>query len=147
MVFTVLFLQVTRSKSNLKSDKPSTKQNQKLTTTVVNVEQHFPNHSDGGTNIPLYVITICLPLALIVGFCLALIYFKCSKQHQRLQYSVTVEVTSDDPHYEMKRMYSIIDVNAGNIFKDLWSGLESDASSSSIFEIKNSSRGSLKAPT
>lgn len=96
------------------------------------VIKHSPKYSDRNPSMPIYVLAIFLPLALLLGFLLAFLYFKRSKLDQRTQYSVTVEVTSECPDYEMKRMYSVIDVNAGNINKDFCSGLESDNSTSSI---------------
>lgn len=77
---------------------------------------------------PLYVLAICLPLAALLGFALAYVYFRRNKQDQRVRYSVTVEISADKPDYELKRMYSIIDVTGG-INKDVLSDLESRKSS------------------
>ena len=85
---------------------------------------------------PLYILAICLPLAFLLGFVMAIMYFKRSRQDQATQYAVTVEISEHTPDYEMKRMYSIIDINAANINKDFWAGLKSsDNSRSSILDL------------
>ena len=89
---------------------------------------------------PLYVLAICLPLAALLGFALAFIYFKRrNEEEQRVRYSVTVEISAEKPDYELKRMYSIIDVSAG-INKDVLSALESrKASKDMVDEVDNAS--------
>ena len=92
---------------------------------------------------PLYVLAICLPLAALLGFILAFVYFKRSKEDHRVRYSVTVEISAEKPDYELKRMYSIIDVSAG-INKDLLSGLESRKASIEILDQSESVPVSFK---
>ena len=89
---------------------------------------------------PLYVLAICLPLAALLGFTLACVYFKRNKEDQRVRYSVTVEVSAENPDHQMKRMYSVIDMTAG-ITKDVLSGLESRKASNEILDQSDS--GSL----
>ena len=92
------------------------------------------SHPTGrGPSMPLYVLAICLPLAALLGFVLACVYFKRNKEDQRVRYSVTVEISAEKPDYEMKRMYSVIDVSSG-INKDFLSGLESKKASSEILD-------------
>ena len=119
-----------------------------MSTTTTAAIKPLSNDSKEITDIPLYVLAICLPIGFLVGFCLAFVLIKRSKQEQRTRYSVTVEITSDDPDYTMKRMYSIIDMNAGNINKDFWPSLQSENSSSSIgFELTSQSSDVALAPS
>ncbi len=60
-----------------------------------------------------------------------------------MRYSVTVEISAEKPDYELKRMYSIIDVSAG-INKDLLSGLESRKASIEILDQSESGPVSFK---
>ena len=85
------------------------------------------------TGMPLYILAICLPLAALLGFVLAFAYFRRNQEEHRVRYSVTVEISAEKPDYEMKRMYSIVDISSG-INKDFLSGLESRKSSDDIVD-------------
>lgn len=81
----------------------------------------------------MYVLAICLPLAALLGFALAFIFFKRNNENHKVRYSVTVEISEKPEGYEMYRMYSIIDVSAG-INKDFLNGLESRKGSVDMVE-------------
>lgn len=110
--------------------KHSVEQTQKSAITVTtSAMKYLPNNSERRADVPLYVLAICLPVGILLGFCLAFVYIKRSKiVHRTPRYSVTVEISSD---YTMKRIYSIIDINDGNIIKDFYPGLKGDTSNSS----------------
>ena len=88
--------------------------------------------SGRGPSMPLYVLAICLPLAALLGFILAFVYFKRNKEDQRVRYSVTVEISAEKPDYELQRMYSVIDMSSG--INDFLSGLDSKKASSELLD-------------
>ena len=105
----------------------------------------YTHPSGRGPSMPLYVLAICLPLAALLGFILAFVYFKRNKEDQRVRYSVTVEISAEKPDYELQRMYSIIDMSSG-INKDFLSGLDSKKASCELLDQLDGTSANITKP-